>query len=346
MDISPLLETLTGIMSITGCEERSSEKIRELIGPLFDSCETTPAGSHVLIRKCGLPDAPRVLIDAHFDEIGMMVKEITGDGFLRVTNVGGIDARIMPASRLKIYGKRTITGIVSVHPPHVLREESADKLTGVRDIYIDTGYSGEELREIVRIGTPVGFEHQYTQLENRRVAVKSLDNKACVAAAVMASELILKKDIGFDLILLLSSAEEIGGRGAVTAVNALCPNVAFVLDVELANEPDEPEYITAGVGEGPTVSKSMSLDRKLTDSFVSFAEKRGKKPRTVISARSTGTNADHITMLGNGVPAMVIGIPLRCMHTMSEIVELSDIEEAAELLADYISEELAVWMNR
>lgn len=345
MNTSKMLEKLSGIMSISGSERRGENEVRELLTPYFDKFEVTNTGSYVLTKYSKDQNAPTVLIDAHFDEIGMFVKEITEEGFLRITNVGGIDSRIMPASRVLIYGKKVICGVVVSTPPHLQKPDESKKLPEFRSLLIDTGYSAEKLNEIVRIGTPIGFATEYTELQDGHAAGHGFDNKACAVAAVKAAEMLSMTRSDFNIAVLLSSFEEIGGVGAATALAKIDPDVAFVLDVNLAQEEDVPKHRTVEIGKGPAISYSTVTHRSLVDSIVSFAKNNNLNYQTIAEARGTGTNADIISTSLCGIPTAVISVPLRNMHTPNEVVSLKDIDDTACLLAKYIGEEMPKWMK-
>lgn len=346
MNTSELLKTLSVTDGISGSEAKSANFLTGLLAPLFTSYSRTSVGSHVFTRSCGKQNAKKVLLDAHYDQIGLMVREITPEGFLRVMKVGGLDARVFPSLRVNIYGKKTIPGIVVSTPPHLQKKDDADKLPDISDLLIDTGYSAEKLREIVRIGTFVGYATPYTELANHQVAGMYFDNRACAVAAIRTAELLSEmKDLPFDIVLLLSSFEETGGIGAETAAYEICPDVAFCLDVDFGRDAGVPSNCAIDVGGGPSITKSMVLTRRLYESMISFASANKLKYQTVVSAKNTGTNAEDIEYTRQGVPTAGIGLPLKNMHTPNEIVSLDDIDDTARLLSEYIAKELPKWMN-
>ena len=184
MTLKELIVSLSGIMSVSGNERKNREALQELIGGVFDEYRTDALGNHLFIKKCGRPNAPRILVDTHFDEIGMMVTDIKEGGFVTVTNIGGVDTRILPASEVIIYGKEPIYGVFAAKAPHLSTAADMEKLTPLSEMLIDTGYSKEELEELCPIGTPVGFKPIYAELLNDRLAGKAFDDKACGACAV------------------------------------------------------------------------------------------------------------------------------------------------------------------
>ena len=176
MELKELIPAMAGLMSVTGYETYDSAALSALVAG-FDEDVTDTVGNRLLVRRCGRENAPRILIDTHFDEIGMLVREILEDGFLRVVNVGGLDLRTLPSAEVKIYGKRVLDGVIASTPPHLQSASEEKKLLPATEILIDTGYPKEELAELVRIGTPVGFAPRYEFLANERLVGKGLDNK-------------------------------------------------------------------------------------------------------------------------------------------------------------------------
>ena len=285
---------------------------------------------------------PTILLDAHIDEIGFCVTAIEEGGFLRVAPIGGIDARTVCASEVEIYGKdRTITGIVCSTPPH-LADGSEGKLPKIEDILIDTGYSKEELEKLVGIGIPARFKTSLTQLENGRVTGGGLDDKACAAVILQLLDNLRDAELSFDIHALFSTQEETSSAGARTGVFPYDIDLAIVMDVNFAEalDCDPRKCIKMGGGAGFSLSVSTCLTQ--TRRMMQFAQDRGIKCQAVVEATSTGTNAEHIRISREGIPTVVASIPLRNMHTPSEIVELGDIEATAQLLGEYLVHEYGV----
>ena len=336
---------LASIMSVSGSERRCGEQLKNLLMPLFDEYRLSPAGSHILIKRCGEVNAHRLMIDTHFDEIGMMVTAIREKGFLSVTRVGGLDPRIMQGSEIVIYGKCELPGIICATPPHLMKKGEERKLTPIDDLLIDTGYSSEEARELIPVGSPVGFKPGILELKNRRIVSKGLDNKICTAAAVEAIRLLEQYKLGWDIYLVLAAGEETTKVGARTAAFEIQPDAALVLDVNLAHVPETKPYQTVKLGGGPAVSLSAVTSRSLTRAIVAFAKEKGLKYQTVVEIMRTGTDADIVPRAATGVPTAVISIPLKNMHTSCEVVDMGDVEETSELLARFIEGGLDKWIE-
>ena len=206
---------LCSVPSLSGFEYRGAERVREIYGKDFDEIMTDAVGSHVLIKRCGREGAPKILVDAHFDEVGLIVTDILEGGFLRMLNIGGIDPAIMQAADVVVYGKETLRGVVISTPPH-LRSGNDGKLTPIDALLIDVGlgYTKEELSELVPVGTPVGFSPVYSVMNRKFMAGKAFDDKACGAIAARAIIDTPREELAGDVYLLFAVHEEtdrIGG---------------------------------------------------------------------------------------------------------------------------------------
>ena len=151
MTLNELIVSLCGLPTVSGSERRSTEALRGLIGAAFDEMQVDALGNHLFIKRCGRQDAPKILIDTHLDEIGMMVNGYRDGGFLTVANVGGVDTRILPAGEVVIYGKETLYGVVAAEPAYLLPAADAEKLKPITEMVIDTGYSKEELEALAEV---------------------------------------------------------------------------------------------------------------------------------------------------------------------------------------------------
>ncbi|MBO5305735.1 MAG: hypothetical protein J6B12_03120, partial [Clostridia bacterium] len=288
-------------------------------------------------KKCGRENAPRILIDTHFDEIGMYVSEIHEGGFLSVVNVGGLDTRILQAEDVVIYGKKMVKGVIASTPPHLARAEDKGTLCTVDKLLIDTGYSKEEISSIVSLGTPVGFAPKYTRLGDKMLAGKGFDNKACAACAVSAITKTAREALVGDVYLLLSAHEETDRLGGVVCgAYRVMPNYAMVIDVNLGRTPDTPTHETVELGKGISVTLSAVTDRKLSSRVFSLAEEKKLPVQKIVSASSTGTNAETLGLARGGIPTVDVGLPLKSMHTYNEVLHLDDCQVLEDMIAAFI----------
>ena len=343
MELKDLIISLSSLMSVTGYESHDSDRLESLIGEYFDENHTDKLGNRIFVKKCGKEGAPRILVDTHMDEIGMFVTEIKDGGFLTVTNVGGVDTGILQASDVVIYGEKPIFGVVGSTPPHLQKPDDAGKLREIGELLIDTGYKKEELEKLVRVGTPVGFAPKYSTLAGGQIAGKGFDNKSCVACVVEGIKRAGNRLAG-DVYLMLSSREETGraGGGALTGAYNIDPDYALVADVNLGRTPDTKKNETVEVGGGVSLTLCPVTDKKLTNMTVELVKSKGIKYQLDVTGGGTATNTPDINLTRAGIPCVDVGLPLKCMHTCAEVIDLADSDALASLVCEFVcSEEIA-----
>lgn len=333
MTYEDILKSLCDTMTVSGNEGNAHEAVRALVGDYFDSITTDTARNLILCKKCGKDAAPKILLDAHLDEVGMLVRSITDEGFVSVVNVGGLDRQILPAADCLLWGeKKTIPGVFAATPPHLYGVLGKD-VPAWDKLMIDTGCTKEELEESgIRIGTPVSYKRQWTHLLNDRLAGQGFDDKCCGAALIYAVMRLPREALVGDVYITLTAGEEIGAGKADCAAFAIQPDIAIVTDVNFAAAPGVSPDESAPLGDGPMVSLSAVTDRKLTDRISSAAERAGIHVNTVVEPTNTGTNANSLVYIGYGIPTAVVSIPLAGMHSYNEILSLGDAESFAKLM--------------
>lgn len=327
---------LCSFMSVSGFEKRATEELQALLGKSFDEVRTDPVGNHIFMKSCEKEGAPTLLVDAHFDEIGMLVTDVCEGGFLRFCSMGGLSLSVLQAADVVIYGKEVIRGVIISTPPH-LRSDKGDKLAAIDELMIDTGYSKETLEKLAPVGTPVGFLPIYSDLLCGRIAGKSFDDKACAAVCAAAIADTPKEELSANVCLMLSSMEETSRLGGISpAVNAIQPDYAMVVDVNLAKVPDTPKSETVPMGGGISISVSAATDRGLSLDVKALCERDGIAHTMIAAPSSTGTNAPTVNLSGDGIPVVDIGLPLANMHTYNEVIDLSDCEALYRLVGAFI----------
>ncbi len=337
MELKSLIFDLCATMSVSGFEKRASEPVKALTEGMFDSVTTDAVGNMTLLKKCSRADAPRVLIDAHLDEIGMIVTGICEGGFLRIAPLGGIDPSITQAADVMIYGEQTIRGVICSTPPHLRRDE---KLPAVSELLVDTGLSEEEIKKIVDIGSPVGFAPVYGELLGEKLVGKSFDDKACAACAIAAVAETPKEELAADVYIQLSATEETNRLGGAAAGTFnIDPDYAMVIDVNLARVPDTKDFETVPMNEGISISVSACTHRGLTFATARLCEEKDIPHCLCAAPSNTGTNASSVNLTALGVPTVDVGLPLACMHTYNEVISMRDANALRDLIKAFVTSE-------
>ena len=339
LEYKTLLRQLCGIMSIPGCERSAFGDVKALVGDRFDDMYCDPARNIVLVKKSANPGAPRIMLDAHFDEVGMIVTGVTDEGYLRVINVGGIDRQLLPASDMWVYAPQgKLYGVFASLAPHLVKP-GEDKVPEWKDLLLDIGCrTKEEAEKLVPLGTPVGYYNEGDDLPNNRITGRGFDDKACAAGLICAVDAIPAEDLTFDVYITLSSGEEVGGGGAGRAAFAIQPELAIITDVNFALTPGVSGDEGGKFGEGPMISLSAVTDRRLTKKIIALADKLEMKHKKVVEATSTGTNSSCVYCVNEGIPVAVVSIPLANMHSFNESLCLDDAEAFIKLIGEIVKD--------
>lgn len=291
-----------------------------------------------VIAKLGKQGAKKhIMLDAHIDQIGLIVTHIDKNGFIRVDRCGGVDRRVMPGSPVTIYGKEPITGIVCCTPPH-LSNGSEEKVCAVEKMIIDTGLSKDEVEELIQPGDRILLNATPKSLIGNRITAAGLDDRAGVAALIRCVQICSQQKLHAQLTVLCSTREEVGGQGAKTGTFNVNPTHAIAVDVSFAAQPDVPPEKCGKLGGGPMIGIAPPLSRKMSDSLLAIAKRLAIPHKPDIMGSDTGTNSDTIASSRAGVETGLISIPLRYMHTPVEVIDLADVENTAKLIAQYIKE--------
>ncbi len=278
-----------------------------------------------------------LLLDAHLDQIGLLVTGFEKGGFLRVGKSGGIDRRVLLGTPVVIHGRKTLRGIVCCMPPH-LTKGGEDEVPELEDMAIDTGLSDDELEKTVQLGDSVTFLAPITQLLGTRVTGAALDDRTGCAVLLRCAQLLKGQDMPRKVTVLFSSREEVGSQGAQTAAFRLQPDACIAVDVTFATQPGVSDKEGGKLGGGPMVGLSPVLSRRMAQKLFDLAKREQISVQTEVMEGRTGTTADSILTTRQGVPCCLLSIPQRSMHTPAEVCDLQDMEQAAQLLAAYAKE--------
>jgi len=348
MQSKELLEKFSSVISLSGYEYMAEKDLRKIIEDdfegVFDEVYFDKFGGCHMIKKAdaSITSPKKILLDAHLDQIGLVVTNILDGGFLNVKSLGGFDMNVLIASEFYVYtynaenpfifsSDQKIRAIAVSVPPHLQR--NGDNLPRMEEFMLDTGYSKEELEKIVKVGSPVSFKPEFMALENELVASTAYDDRVCGAVFMLAMK-SLEKTPDVDVHVVMSVGEETSGLGGKTAAFAANPDFAVVFDVGFSRDPGVDAAGSFEIGKGTGVSYSASTNIPLTKKIVKLAKESDPQiPVQVIAEPGgTGTNAAVIQITGEGVPCVVMSLPLKNMHAQNEICSLKDIESSANFI--------------
>lgn len=332
-----LIKKLSDLRGISGFEYRLTDKIAEMFKPFCDEVKIDNLGSVTAVKRCGKKNAKKIMIEAHCDEIGLMVKNIDENGFISIVNVGGVDPRILPSCEVTVHGTRDLTGVIGAKPPHLQGRGERNKSVPISDMAVDTGLSAKTVREIVSVGDSITLPQSVGELSGDAFSGKSLDDRASVAAILTVMKNLQKIVIDTDVYAVLSVQEEVGGYGAMTACYDINPDVAVAIDVCHAVTPDN-SYCAYESGCGTVITCGPNIHPKVYSRLKATAEKRGVKYEIDVDGGNTGTDAWVMQVVGKGVPTGLLSIPLKYMHTSVETLAISDVEATADLLTYFIQD--------
>ena len=300
---------------------------------LKEYCKTEKSDTLTVIGYLKGESDYTLMLDAHIDQIAMIVTDIDDNGFLTVAKSGGIDIRALPSRRVTVHGKEKVAAVFCATPPHLSSGEK--EYTDIADIKLDTAL-GAKAKEIISIGDYVTFSADPCELLGTRVSGRSFDDRAAVACLIEVAKRLKDKKLPLNVAFVLSDGEELGMRGIRPAAFKVDPNEAIAIDVSFGDGIGISEDECGKLGEGGMIGISPALDRKISQKLIITAKDNYITYQTEVMGVRTGTNADMIAVSRQGVRTCTLSIPLRNMHTEVETLDIKDLDSVCELLCAYI----------
>ncbi len=332
LDMISLLKKLTDAPGVSGAEIAAAAVCAELLGEFCDKVYINNRGS-VVGEIHG--EGPGIILDAHLDQIGFVVTHLAENGFVKVDRCGRVDERTLAGLPVTILGAEPVYGVISSVPPHLASASDAGKAKPVTEIAIDTGLSNEELVELVSLGDRVVMKHKFATLLGNEVMSGALDDRSGIAVLLRTLEILKEQGVRPNLTVTFSVLEEEGGRGAATAVFDKEHDYAIAVDVSFAYTPGCTREETADIGKGPMIGVSPIISREVSDKLFAIAKENDIPYQSEIMSGRTGTHADEIAVTKTGIKTGIVSIPLKYMHTPCEVIDLTDIENCAQLIAGF-----------
>ncbi|MBR2283358.1 MAG: M42 family peptidase [Ruminococcus sp.] len=333
MDITEAIIRLSETSGASGAEVGAAETALEMLREYCPDAYISK-GNVIGIFPAAGENMPFVLLDAHIDQVGMIVTSVTDDGFVKFAGLGGLDERLLPAQPVVIHGKTDIRGVICSVPPHLSGD--GDTVPDIASSAIDTGMTKDELEAAVAPGDAVTYDVRCRRLHGSRLTGRALDDRCGVAAILYAVSLLRENapECGYGVVF--SVQEELGERGARLAAYSLKPDIAIAVDVSFGLAPGEKAEKCGILGKGPMIGISPCLSREVSQGLFSAAKSLGIPYQTEVMEGLTSTNADQYSVGGTGAKACTLSIPLRNMHTPVEVIDTADVELTGRLLAEYI----------
>lgn len=333
-----LLRGLSETFGVSGFEGEVRGGIRSLVEPLADRVEEDPLGNlHAVIEEGG---SFTVMLDAHMDEVGFVIKGIEENGFLRLAPIGGWDPRVLPGQAILVRGRggEKYWGVVGAVPPHVQEAEEKNRVLGWKDLFADIGAkaAGEVRRMGIRVGSPAVLHQPFRVLGDETILGKALDDRAGCALLIKVLESMARQRPGCRVVATFSSSEEVGSRGARVAAQRWEPQMAFVLEGTLATDTPgvRPDQRVSSLGLGPVltaVDRSLIVPEGLLERIIAVAESLGI-PWQIKTPLVGSTDGGAIQLSAGGVITAVVAVPCRYIHSPGCMMRLTDLLHAEHLV--------------
>ena len=336
-ELLTFLNSLLTSPGLSGHEGPIREVIEPAWRPVTDEISLSRLGSLHGLKKGSAPEPrPTILLAAHMDAIGLMVTSLA-DGFIRVTKVGGLDARVLPGQLVTVHGRQDLPGVIVQPPAHLLPGEDRKGPVPINHLLVDTGLRPQRVKNLVRTGDLISFAQEPIELQGDTLAGHSLDNRASVAALTLCLDELQKRNHAWDVWAVATSQEEETLGGARTSAFQLRPQLAVAVDVTWGKSTGTPDHKTFPLGKGPTLGLGPNIHPGLHSTFKEVADNLEIPYAVEVMPRHSGTDAYALQVAAEGIPTMVVSIPLRYMHTPVEVVALKDIRRTAHLLSEFIA---------
>lgn len=336
------LEQLLITPSPVGFESEGQKIWLDFASKYSDETRSDAYGSaYVMLLKN--PDAPTVMLEAHCDEIGMMVQYIDDKGFVYITRLGGSDPTIARAKKVNIHARNgKVTGVIGNTAIHLQDTKNGAKSPAWKDLFVDIGVnSREEALQLIQIGDPITFTDEFEYINDDLICGRALDNRMGGFIIAQAFKMLAerKEDLHVNVVALNSVQEEIGGFGARMMTYRIKPDMALVTDVTHATDTpgiNHKEHGLVTLGQGPSITHGAASHPLVVRKIEEVAQKHDITIQHEAASIRTGTDTDSIYWQRNGIPCGLISLPLRYMHSPVEMASLTDVANLTKLMAKTI----------
>lgn len=321
--------------SVSGCEIELQKKIAAYMRNQGVSVQTDYSGN--VISSVNNDSAFRVLLCGHVDEIGFRVTHITDDGYLKVTRAGGIYLPLVQGKRVTVVGRKKMVGVMGT----ILGKDGVRTDIEYTDLYVDCGFANkEEAKKYVSPGDSVTYTYAVDELENDCIAGRGLDNRMGAYAVIHALLRAREKGAKVGIYAATTTGEETTMRGAFYAAGTVKPDICIAVDVIHSTDftgSNPARFGEIKINGGPVICRSSFSNPVINKALEEAADRAGIAIQYEVCGGVSGTDADKVNQTAAGVPSTVLSIPLRYMHSPSEVGSLKDLDETVEVLAEFLS---------
>lgn len=330
---------MISVAGVSGHEAPVAKIIEEKWRPLVDEVSLSRVGSlHGLKKGFGKGKRPGIMIATHMDAIGMMVSKVS-EGFLHITDVGGIDVRVLPGAQVTVHASsgEELPGVIAMPSARLLPDSvNGNEVLGINYLLVDTGLTPREVERKVKVGDLVSFANEPMELAGEVLTGHTLDNRSSVAALTVCLEELQGKKHAWDVWAVATVQEETSYLGAYTSAFAIRPQVAIAVDGTFAKGPGSNGWQTHTMGKGVGICMGPNMHPFLHKKLTDLADQMEIPWFLDVTAAHSGTDAFPMQVTAEGIPTALVEFPLRYMHTPVESVAIKDIQRAGRLLAGFI----------
>lgn len=331
-----LMIKLCDSFGVSGNEGNLHGILTEYFDEFCDEFKVGPLGDFIAIKKGTSQGRFKIMLAAHADEVGLMVRNIDERGFVGLANVSGVDPKTLPGSEVIIRGKQNVFGVVGAKPPHVLTPEDMKKAVKMEDLLIDVGMTREEAVKVISVGDFITIKRRSAKLVGDYITAKALDNRCSIAALYECCKELSKMLHTADVYLTMTTQEERGHHGARVSAYEINPDIGIAVDVDFGDKYAYSDAVSE-CGKGVEISVGPTFHNKLSQRLMEIGDKYNIPYEIDVTSNAPGTDGEALQITREGIPTGLVSIPLRYMHTSTEVVNYKDVIEAGKLLALFIS---------
>jgi endoglucanase len=333
------LKKLLHTPSPSGCEAEIQKVCKAYANPFVEDVYKDVHGNQFHVRNKDA--AVRIMLAGHIDEIGLMVNTIDDRGFIGFVAIGGVDSAVLGGQRIVVHGaKGTVPGVIGRKAIHLTPQEERNKALELHQMWVDIGAKDKkDALKVVAIGDPITIDAGYLELRDNKVIARAFDDRIGAFVCLEAMRLIARRTVNVAVFCVTTVQEEVGLRGATTSAYGCQPDAGIAVDVGWATDHprgDGDRYGHVAIGEGPIIDRGPNINPVVHKGLVETAKKHRIPIQHMAAPRGTGTDANAMQLSRGGVATALVGIPNRYMHTPVELVSLTDVENAAKLVAEWV----------